>query len=211
MVKSAMVNPNSMKLFPSINHPETLSVSRVLEVPKPSSVPSKGNSSKNGRCADAAKEALDRAIKRLEGKRDEQLNTAEVNLQLRLKETNQRFELRNKNAEKKYLDNLKVSGQEVSKMLKAAERLGRNNPALGEELRMLALIYAYSWQLIFKEEFDASLVLNELARQNEINEAKNRKSELEYEITQNYNKELVNAIATLDRVLAACHNQGEGN
>jgi hypothetical protein len=211
MVKSAMINPNSMKLFPSINHPETLSVSRVLEVSQPTSVPLKVNSSKNGRCADAAKDALDRAIKRLESKRDEQINMVEVNLQFRLKEANQRFELQNKNAEQKYLDNLKASGQEVSKMLKAAERLGRNNPALGEELRLLALIYAYSWQMIFKEEYNASLALNELARQNEINEAINRKKELEFEIVQNYNKEFVNAIATLERVLAACHNQGEGN
>jgi hypothetical protein len=211
IVKSAMKNPVFLNLFPSITHPETLTVSRVLEVTKPAPVIMSGNSSKSGRCADAAKDALDRAIKRLESKRDEQLNTVEVNFQLRLEDANQRFELRNKDAEKKYLDNLRESGLEVAKMLKAAERLGKNDPALGEELKLLALIYAHSWQMIYREEFEASLTLNELARENEINEAKTRRRQLESEIIQNYNKELLNAITVLERVLAACHNQGEGN
>jgi hypothetical protein len=211
VVKPAMTNTRFMGLFPNIIYPETLPVAIAMEIQKPELATLKVNTSKNGKCAEAAKFALDRAIKRLEEKRDEQFAQVESNFQLRLAEADQRLTLRNLKAEENYLKNLDETAKEVGKILKAANRVEGRDPALAEELRLMALTYAYAWQLIFEEEYEAALAANELARENEINESLIRKQELELAIIQNYNSALDNAIATLKRVLAACHNQGGGN
>jgi hypothetical protein len=210
-VKPAMTNPRFMDLFPKIIHPETLPVANTMEIRKPEYATLKVNPSNKGKCAEEAKFALDRAIKRLEEKRDEQLAQAESNFQLRLSEADERLILRNLEAEKNYLKNLDATAKEVDKILKAAHRVEGRDPALAEELRLMALTYAYAWQLIFQEEFQAALEANEMAREHEINESIIRKQQLELDIIQNYNSALDNAIATLERVLAACHNQGGGN
>jgi hypothetical protein len=211
VVKPAMTNPRFMDLFPKIIHPETLPVAIVMEIQKPEAAALKVNPSNKGKCAEAAKSALDRAIKRLEEKRDEQLAEVESNFQVRLSQADQRLIVRNLEAERNYLKNLDATAKEVDKILKAANRVEAKDPGLAEELRLMALTYAYAWQLIFQEEYEAALEANELAREHEINESKNRKQELELDIIQNYNSALSNAIATLERVLAACHNQGGGN
>jgi hypothetical protein len=210
LVKTAMADAKFLDFFPKIIQPETFTVSGFIDVTIPETVLFRVNPSQ-GKCADAAKFALNDAIKRLEQKRDAQLVMTETNFQLRMQEADRRLAVRNLVAEQKYQNSIEASAKEVSKMLKAAKRMESKDPLLAEELRLQALAYAYAWQMIFQEEYETSLRINEMAWENEINEAKSRKQELELEIMQNFNHELDKAIATLKRVLEACHNQGKGN
>jgi hypothetical protein len=210
VVKAVMDNSKFQDLFSKLISPKIPPVTGVVTITKPKSVSYKISPS-TGNCGKAAQDALDRAIRRLQEKRDEQLTAIESNLQVRIREANERFIARNLDAEKIYNLNLKASADEVAKLLKAAQRMRSQNPVLAEELRLLALTMAVANQLIFLEEFQAATNANKLTKDNEIMIATLRKQDLEAEINRNFNTESDNAITTLNRVLAACHNQGGGN
>jgi hypothetical protein len=210
VVKTVMNSNQYKDLFAKVLLPEMVAVSRVVNVTAPKIIVYKTSPPK-GNCGKAAQEALDRAIRRLQESREAQLNTIETNLKLRVEEANQRFSTRNVQAEQNYQQGLKNSAEEVSKLLRAAQRMSGKDPRLAEELRLLAMTMAVANQLLLKEEYDAALQANILARDNEIKLATLHKQELESEINSNFNTEYNNAIATLERVLEACHNQGGGN
>jgi hypothetical protein len=210
VVKTIMSSNQHKELFAKVLHPEMVAVSRVVNVTAPKVISYKSSPSK-GNCGKAAQEALDRAIRRLQESREAQLNTIESNLKLRIEEANQRFSIRNVQAEQNYQLGLNNSAEEVSKLLRAAQRMSELDPLLTEELRLLAMTMAVANQLLLKEENDAALQANIITRDNEIKLATLHKQELESEINSNFNNEYNNAIATLERVLEACHNQGGGN
>ncbi len=210
VVKTIMSSNQYKELFAKVLHPEIVVISRVVNVTAPNNIVYKTSPSK-GNCGKAAQDALDRAIRRLQESRETQMNSIESNLKLRIAEANERFSIRNIEAEQNYQFRLKNSAEEVSKILKAAQRMSGIDPRLSEELRLLAMTMALANQLVFKEEYDAALQANILARDNEIKLANLHKQELESEINSNFNREYNNAIATLERVLDACHNQGGGN
>ncbi|MCH6201368.1 hypothetical protein MMU07_17425 [Aquiflexum sp. LQ15W] len=210
VVKSVMANNRFKDLFPTLILPEILPITESVSPVELITIsyrvsPAKGN------CGKAAQDALDRAIRRLQEKRDGQLNEIESSLQVRIQEANQRLTARNLVAEQIYNLNLKISAEQVAKMLNAARRMRLRNPILAEELRLLALAKAVADQIFFQQVYQAALNVNKLIRDNEIMVATLRKQKLEAEINQNFNNEFRNAIATLERVLEACHNQGRGN
>ncbi|HSI76991.1 MAG TPA: hypothetical protein VK957_13910 [Lunatimonas sp.] len=164
-----------------------------------------------GPCADAARDAYNRAVDRLEASRTAQLATTETNYQNRLTAAQQRLIMRNAAAFTIYQNQLQFGILYGNLMLAAANNIARFSPILASYYRWYALLYLVHLRNLYGQMYTLSIRANQIAFIQETTNALLQRNLIISIIEANFNAALANANNLLQAALNGCHNQGAGN
>ncbi|GAB2767871.1 hypothetical protein GCM10010465_11370 [Actinomadura fibrosa] len=164
-----------------------------------------------GPCAEAVQEAYAIVMEELTTTRDAQLASIQANYTRRLTEADARYESRLATLNADY-DTYKAELTAVAvDLLQLAVALETTEPAIADQLKLAALIYAVEASSSLTAWYTAAVNLLEQKRTEEKAAVLTIKEALTATVNANFAALKAEADAALQQALNNCHNQGSGN
>ncbi|WP_200980040.1 hypothetical protein [Echinicola sp. 20G] len=174
-------------------------------------IPNYRMSALTGACSDAAQQAYDEKIQKLDEQKESALTVIEENYERRVTEADERYTTRKANHDENYEVELAKLRTSVIALYNVADKIEAFSASFAETIRYFAVIYAVHARTTIEVWCAKVVSMLEAKRDAEKEKALELKEMRTAQVMELYNERVEKADELLEAAFEACHNQGSGN
>lgn len=209
-VNALLQNPAIRSLFPSVTLPAPAPGNREFSIEEIEEAFGARIETLVGPCADAAREAYNRAIAEITADRNAKQSAINATATTRTQEANARRTTRDQAINTLY-NNLNTNARNTAlSLLTAANAIRPLDAELAEEIRIYTFVYLVTWTNAITSGRTADLAASQAALTTDLANITAARTTATNALTTAFNNQVAEANRRLNAALNACHNQGTG-